>query len=119
MPSGRSCREPDRRATGQAGRAHGGSQPARTDGNYLLALVITAAHRCGSDDRRHRALVERDAGDLGQHRRLPGLVAEAGLAAPGLARVGMVLAVAAIAERPVVAEPPTADAHEQATPASP
>ena len=37
MPSGRSCREPDRRATGQAGRAHGGSQPARTDGNYLLA----------------------------------------------------------------------------------
>ena len=47
-PSGRSCREPDRRATGQAGRAHGGSQPAPTDGYYLLALVITAAHRCGS-----------------------------------------------------------------------
>lgn len=31
------------RATGQAGRAHGGSQPAATDGHYLVALVITGA----------------------------------------------------------------------------
>ena len=43
-----------------------------------------------------------------------GLVTEAGLAAPGPARVGAVLAVAAARERPVVAEPPTADAREQA-----
>jgi hypothetical protein len=47
---------------------------------------------------RHGGVVERDAGDLGEDRRLPGLVAEAGLAAPGLARLGVELAVAAVGE---------------------
>ena len=41
-------------------------------------------------------------------------VAEAGLAAPGLARLRVVLAVAAVGECAVVAEPSTADALEQA-----
>ena len=45
---------------------------------------------------------------------LPGLIAEAGLAAPGLARVGVELAVTAVGERAVVPEPPTTDAREQA-----
>ena len=67
-PSGRSCREPDRRATGQAGRAHGGYQPGRTDGNYLLALVITAAHRCGSAALESRARSPGARG-AGAHRR--------------------------------------------------
>jgi len=55
----------------------------------------------GGDDRRDRVVVERDARDLGEDRRFPGLVAEAGLAAPRLARVGVLLAVAAVGERPV------------------
>ncbi|MBI2764218.1 MAG: hypothetical protein HYX54_10870 [Chloroflexi bacterium] len=68
----------------------------------------------GRDDGCHGDIVERDASHLGQHRRLPGRVAEAGLTAPGLARVGVVLAVAAVGEGAVVAELPTTDASEKA-----
>ncbi|MHB8671995.1 MAG: hypothetical protein ACYDAD_15795 [Acidimicrobiales bacterium] len=82
--------------------------PRPVDRDRLLVRPERRYDRCEGD------VVEHDASDLCQHRRLPGRVAEAGLTAPGLARVGVVLAVAAIGERSVVPQLATAHAFKEA-----
>jgi hypothetical protein len=64
------------------------------------------------DHRRDRVVVDRDPRDLRQHRSLPDRVGDAGLAPPRLARIDVELAVAAIAERSVVADSEATDALE-------
>src|SRR4051794_16333101 len=71
----------------------------------LIDLDGLAARPEGGKDRGDGAVVQGDAGDLGKHGSLPGLVAETGLPAPRLARIGVELAVAAIGEVPIVSEP--------------
>ena len=71
-----------------------------------------------SEDRDHRGdrvVVDRDAGHLRQHQSLPDRVGEASLAAPRFAGVDVQLAVAAVAERTVIADAEPAHALEEAT----
>jgi hypothetical protein len=67
----------------------------------------------GCDNSGDHSVVKLDAADLSEHRLLPSLLAEPRMRAPGVARVRMELAVAAIGKRAVAADASAADAFEQ------